>query len=74
METKAFTGLKLRTPISNLKLKKWCPIWSFYPYMSSLPGVYALILLNVTGAEVLTIFTDADTKIIGVQIGDHKIK
>ena len=42
--------------------------------MRSLPGVYALILLYVTGAEVLTIFTDADTKIIGVQIGDHKIK
>ena len=42
--------------------------------MRSLSGVYALILLYVTVAEVLTIFTDADTRIKGVQIGDHKIK
>ena len=33
-----------------------------------------LVLLHVTVAEVPTIFTDADTRIKGVQIGDHKIK
>ena len=47
---------------------------TFYPYMRSSPGVYTLILLYVTVAEVLVIFTDADTRIKGVQIGDHKIK
>ena len=74
METNSFTRLKLRTPISNLKLKKWSPIWTFYPYMRSSPGVSTLILLYVTVAEVPAIFTDADTRIKGVQIGDHKIK
>ena len=44
METNSFTRLKLRTPISNLKLKKWSPIWTFYPYMRSWPGVSTLIL------------------------------
>ena len=33
-----------------------------------------LILLYVTVATVPVIFTDADTRIKGVQIGDHKIK
>ena len=33
METNSFTRLKLHTPISNLKLKKWSPIWTFYPYI-----------------------------------------
>ena len=42
--------------------------------MRSLPGVYTLILLYVTVAEIPAIFTDADTMIKGVQIGDHKIK
>ena len=74
METNSFTRLKLHTPISNLKLKKWSPIWTFYPYMRSSPGVSTLILLYVTVAEVPAIFTDADTRIKGVQIGDHKIK
>ena len=74
METNSFTRLKLCTPISNLKLKKWSPIWNFYPYMSSSPGVSTLILLYVTVAEVPATFTDADTRIKGVQIGDHKIK
>ena len=41
--------------------------------MSS-PGVHTLILLYVTVAEVPAIFTDADTRIKGVQIGDYKIK
>ena len=74
METNSFTRLKLHTPISNLKLKKWSPIWTFYPYMRSLPGVSTLILFYITVAEVPAIFTDADTRIKGVQIGDHKIK
>ena len=51
---------------------------TFYPYMTSSPGVYTLILLYVmlyvTVAEALPIFTDADTRTKGVQIGDHKIK
>ena len=36
--------------------------------------MHTLVLLNVTVAEVPAIFTDADTRIKGVQIGDHKIK
>ena len=36
--------------------------------------MHILILLYVTVAEVPAIFTDADTRIKGVQIGDHKIK
>ena len=52
METDLFTRLELRTPISNLKLKKWSPIWTFYPYLGSSPGVSTLILLYVTVAEV----------------------
>ena len=52
METNSFTRLKLHTPISNLKLKKWSPIWTFYPYMRSSPGVSTLILLYVTATEV----------------------
>ena len=74
METNSFTRLKLCTPISNLKLKIWSPTWTFQPYMRSSPGVSTLILLYVTVAEVPAIFSDADTKIKGVQIGDHKIK
>ena len=34
----------------------------------------ALILLYIAVTEVLTIFTDADTRIKGVQIEDHEIK
>ena len=52
METNSFTRLKLRTPISNLKLKKWSPIWPFYPYMRSSLEVSTLILLYVTVAEI----------------------
>ena len=36
--------------------------------------MYTVILLYVTVAEVPAIFTDADARIKGVQIGDHKIK
>ena len=42
--------------------------------MRSLPGFSALILLYITLAEAPAIFTDADTRIKGVQIGDHKMK
>ena len=42
--------------------------------MISLPAISTLIRLYVTVAEVPAIFTDADTGIKGVQIGDHKIK
>ena len=71
METNSYTRLKLRTPISNLKLKKWSPIWTFYPYMRSSPGVSSLILLYFTVAEVPAIFNDAETRIKVVQIVDH---
>ena len=39
--------------------------------MRSSPGVSTLILLDDTVTEKPAIFTDADTKIKGVQIGDH---
>ena len=42
--------------------------------MSSLPGVSTLILFYITVAEVPAIFTDDDTIIKGVEIGDHEIK
>ena len=38
MEINSFTRLKLHTPISNLKLKKWSPIWPFYPYVGFRQG------------------------------------
>ena len=37
-------------------------------------AVHSRTLLYVTVAEVPAIFTDADTRIKGVQIGDHRIK
>ena len=42
--------------------------------MRSSPGASTLMLLYITVAEVPAIFTDADTRIKGVQIGDHEIK
>ena len=74
MVTNSFTRLKFHTPIWKLKPKKWPPTWTFYTYMRSSPGVYTLMLLYVTVIEVLAIFTDSDTRIKGVQIGDHNIK
>ena len=38
IETILFTRSKLLTPISDIKLKKWSLIWSFYPYRRSFPG------------------------------------
>ena len=74
METNSFTRLKLHTPISNLKLKKMVSYLNLLPLYRSSPGVHILILLYVTVAEVPAIYTDADTRIKAVQIGDHKIK
>ena len=42
--------------------------------MRSSSGVSTLILLYITVAEVPAIFIDADTRIKGLQIGDHEIK
>ena len=42
--------------------------------MRSSPEVSTFILLYSIVAEVLDIFIDADTRIKGVQIGDHEIK
>ena len=42
--------------------------------MRSFPGVSALILSYVTVAEIPATFADADKRIKGEQIGDHKIK
>ena len=42
--------------------------------MRGSPGVSSTILLCITVAEVPSVFTDADTRIKGVQIGDHEIK
>ena len=42
--------------------------------MRSLPGVSTLILFYIIVAEVHVIFTDADTRIKGVQIGDNEIE
>ena len=44
------------------------------PLYRSSPGMHILMLLYVTVAEVPAIYADADTRIIAVQIGDHKIK
>ena len=56
---------KTKRIVSNLNL---------LPLYRSSPGVHTLILLYVTVAEVPAIFTDADTRIEGVQIGGHKTK
>ena len=42
--------------------------------MRSSPGATTLILFYITVAEVPAIFTDVDTRIKGVQLGDHEIK
>ena len=42
--------------------------------MRSSSGVSTIMLLNTTVAEVFAMFTDADIRIKGVQIGDHEIK
>ena len=74
MEASSFTRLKLRTPTSNLKLKKWSPFWIFYPYIRSSLEVYILILLYIAVAEVPAILIDADTRIKWEQMGDHDTK
>ena len=47
---------------------------SLLPLYEDFAGGSTLVLLYVTVAEVPAIFTDADTRIKGVQIGDHKVK
>ena len=42
--------------------------------MRSSPGVSTLILSYITETEIPAILIDADTRITGVQIGDHEIK
>ena len=42
--------------------------------MRSLPGVSTLILFYITVPEVPAIFTDSNSRIKGVQIGEHEIK
>ena len=42
--------------------------------MRSSPGVSTPLLLYNTVAEVHAVFIDADTRIEGVQIGDHETK
>ena len=75
MEANSFTRLKLPTPISNLKLKKLVSYLNLlYTFMRSSPGVSTLILFFITVTEVPAIFTDADARIKGVQIGDHEIR
>ena len=39
--------------------------------MRRLPGMFTLVLC-INKTELPAIFTDADTKIKGVQIGDHE--
>ena len=76
METNSFTGLKLHTPISNLKLKKmvsYLNLFLLYEEFSSM-RVSTLILFYIAVAEVHVIFTDTETKIKEVQIGHHEIK
>ena len=44
------------------------------PLYKEFARVSTLILLYIAVAEVPTILIDADTRIKGVQIGNHKIK
>ena len=71
METNSFTCLKLHTPRSNLKLKQMVSYLILLPLCEEFARV---IHSHTVMAEVLAIFIDADTRIKGVQIGDHEIK
>ena len=62
----AYTNIQSKTKIHGLLI--------FYPYVRSLPEISTLILLHITVVEVLAIFINADGRIKGVQIGDHKTK
>ena len=72
MKTISSARLKLPTPVS--KLENWSPIWTFYIYIRSLPEESTIILFCNTVAEVADIFTVADTRIEGAQIGNHETK
>ena len=59
----AYTNIQSKTKINGLwEVRQGCPL--------SFSGVST----HITVAEVLAIFTDADTSIKAVQIGDHEIK
>ena len=74
MQTYSFTWLKLRTPISNLKLKQMVSYLIFLPLHEEFARGVPLILLYTTVTEVLSIFLDANARIKGAQIGDDEIK
>ena len=57
----AYTNIQSKTKINGLLVK-------------NLTQFSTLILLHITAAEVLAIFINADGRIKGVQIGDHKTK
>ena len=61
----ACTNIQSKTKINGLLI--------FYP-VKNLTQFSTLILLHITVAEVLAIFINADGRIKGVQIGDHKTK
>ena len=62
----AYTNIQSKTKISGL-LSDF-----FYPYIRSLAGFSTLILLYITVVEVLANFVNADRRIRGVQMADHK--
>ena len=64
----AFTNIESKTK----NIFSYLNILSLYEEFSR--AVHSRTLLYVTVAEVPAIFTDADTRIKGVQIGHHKIK
>ena len=63
METNSFTRLKLRTPISNPKLKNMVSYLNLLPLYEEFARVSTLILFYITVVEVPAIFTEADTRI-----------
>ena len=74
METDSSRRLKLRTSVSNENLKKTISYLNLLPLYEKFVRVSTLILFYITVAEVPAIFTYAETRIKGAQIGDHEIK
>ena len=64
----AYTNIQSKTKLSCILSD------IFYPYIRRLPGVSTHILLYITVVEVLVLFINADRRIKGLQIGDHKTK
>ena len=73
LETNSFTWLKLHAPISILKLKKWSPIWTCWPYLRSSSGVHPHTVIHYCGWGTCHFYwcwyMDK-----GVETGDHEIK